>query len=76
MQTGNGSASSADQRISVTGVGCCAAEVIGAPVPASNSGSTSTSPWPFRVATEVSRTAQRCRMSASAAAPVCGPIIS
>ena len=44
MQTGNGSASAADHAISVTGVGVCEAETIGAPVPSSNSGSTSGSP--------------------------------
>ena len=40
MQSGNGRASAAAHAISVTGVGVCEVEMIGAPVPASNA-----SPW-------------------------------
>ena len=67
MQTGNGSASSGDQWISVTGVGCCAAEVIGTARAVLEQRVDQRIALAVRVATAVSRTAQRWRMSASAA---------
>src|SRR3979490_2315008 len=43
-QRGKGRASSLDQRISVTGVGVCEAEMMGSPLPVAKRGSTSG--WP------------------------------